>query len=84
VHDGHSHSTSCGECASFVAPFPGGTGLESWGYCRIQHATPPAKRQIEALAAAYRSGNREALRCNHLGIFRTEPDDACDFFKQAV
>ncbi len=79
MHDSHVHG-SCGECTSFVAVFPEGSRLDDWGFCREQSA-PPSPPDLDALRDRALAGDRASLRQNPLGIYRTSPDDACDFFK---
>jgi len=80
VHDTHFHS--CGDCESFVSAFPVGGGPDDWGYCRSQRPEPPPAPTMAALEQAYRSGDRAALRRNEVGLYRTEPEDACDLFRE--
>lgn len=78
MHDTLVHGT-CSDCARFVAVFPGDTKFDGWGYCQVQNEAPPA----DVVARLYQSalaGDRAPLRENLLGIYRMEPDDACDFF----
>ncbi|MCL4230399.1 MAG: hypothetical protein KJ053_02355 [Dehalococcoidia bacterium] len=79
MHDSPVHG-SCDECASFVAVFPKGTPHQEWGYCRTQQPAPPAT-ELAPLIEAFLAGDRAPLRQNNLGVFRTEEDDACDFFE---
>lgn len=79
MHDTHVHG-SCGECASFVGVFPPSTRYDEWGYCREQR-NPPPPRDLAPLVEAFLSGDRAPLRRNPLGVYRTEPDDACEFFR---
>ncbi|GAB4323521.1 MAG: hypothetical protein Kow0010_04890 [Dehalococcoidia bacterium] len=79
MHDGHPHA-SCGDCVSFVAVFPDIPGLHDWGYCREQQPNLPAQ-QLAELRQACLAGDRRALRANTAGIYRTEEDDCCDFFR---
>jgi hypothetical protein len=37
---------------------------------------------MAAIEQAYRSGDRAALRRNEVGLYRTEPEDACDLFRE--
>ena len=81
MHDGHVHG-SCGDCAGFVPAFPARTGLDAWGYCRDQAPTPPPPAALAAFHEAFRAGDWTPLRQNQVGLFRTEPDDACDFYRE--
>lgn len=81
MHDGHVHG-SCGDCAGFVPAFPAKIGLDDWGYCRDQTASPPPVAALAAIRHAFHAGDRALLRQNQLGIYRTEPDDACDFYRE--
>lgn len=79
MHDGHVHG-SCGDCASFVPAFPAKRDLADWGFCREQDAPPPPAALV-VLHEAYRAGDRGLLQHNQLGLYRTAPDDGCDFFR---
>ncbi len=79
MHDSHVHG-SCDECSRFVPVFPAGSPHQEWGYCRTQQSAPPAAG-LAPLIEAYLAGDRAPLRSNNLGVFRTEEDDACDFFE---
>jgi hypothetical protein len=81
MHDGHVHG-SCGDCAGFVPAFPAKAGLDGWGYCHDQAATPPPPAALTALHDAFRDGDRTPLRQNQFGLYRSEPDDACDFYRE--
>lgn len=81
MHDGHVHG-SCTECDRFVPAFPTSRALEAWGYCLDQQTTPPADAALSAIEAAFAGGDRRPLAMNTLGLFRTEEDDACDFFRE--
>jgi hypothetical protein len=83
MHDGHVHG-SCGDCAGFVPAFPPKAGLDEWGYCRDQVPVPPPGTALTRIHDAFRAGDRAPLRQNQLGLFRTEPDDACDFFRERL
>lgn len=82
MHDTHIHN--CSDCESFVSAFPMGGGLDDWGYCRSQRKEPPPAPTMAALEQAYRDGDRDALRRNEVGLYRTEPEDACDLFRERV
>ncbi len=79
MHDSHIHG-SCGECASFVAVFSVESGCDDWGYC-VEQTRPPPAADVARLNSTILAGDRMSLRQNQLGLFRTEPDDACDFFR---
>lgn len=79
MHDSHVHG-SCDECSNFVTLFPVGGRHSEWGYCSSQQPAPPAA-EVNPLLEAFLAGNRAPLRQNTLGIYRSEPDDACDFFE---
>jgi len=77
MHDSHVHG-SCAECSSFVTVFPPETAFGDWGYCRQQTADPPIQAVASLQSAVLVTGSAP-LRQNQLGVYRTEPDDACDF-----
>lgn len=79
MHDSHVHG-SCAECASFVTLFPPESAFGDWGYCRQQTSEPPGVA-VESLHSAVAAWGRAALRENQIGLYRTEPDDACDFLQ---
>lgn len=81
MHDGHVHG-SCYDCDRFVPAFPVSRGLDDWGFCLEQQPAPPPPASLAALEEAYRQGDRRTLATNALGVFRSEPDDACDFFRE--
>jgi len=81
MHDSHVHG-SCGECASFVAVFPDESGCDGWGYC-LEQNEPPPDADLAQLHSTILAGDRASLRQNQLGLFRWEPDDACDFFRHS-
>jgi hypothetical protein len=70
---------TCNDCSKFVAVFPADEKFADWGYCEAQNEAPPAA-EVARLRASAIAGDRAPLRENLLGIFRMEPDDACDFF----
>jgi hypothetical protein len=79
MHDSVVHG-SCDECTSFVAVFPPQTGCDDWGYC-VEQTEPPTAADVAPLYSTILAGDRAPLRQNQLGLYRTEPDDACDFFR---
>lgn len=80
MHDGHVHG-SCGDCERFVPAFPTSRSLDAWGFCLEQQPQPPPSSSLSAIEEAYQQGDRAPLATNSLGLFRSEPDDACDFFR---
>lgn len=78
MHDSVVHG-SCDECNSFVPVFPPASGCDDWGYC-VEQTTPPPAEDIAPLYSNILAGDRAPLRQNKLGLYRTGPDDACDFF----
>lgn len=79
LHDGHVHG-SCSDCASFVTVFPRESAFGSWGYC-VEQSAEPAPEAVSSLRAAVLERGTSPFRDNDIGVFRSEEDDACDFWK---
>jgi len=79
MHDSHVHG-SCGDCDRFVTPFPTERAFSDWGYCAEQNQAPDTVGMAH-LHSSVLAGDRAALRQNDFGLYRSEPEDACDFFR---
>lgn len=86
MHD-VDHAT-CAECRFFVLAYPAEQEhrrLRGWGACTRegQETLPPAPA-LGRLRAAVLDGDRHALRRNTVGLYRSEPEDGCEFFEEPV
>ncbi len=86
-HDGHV-AVSCADCRSFVLAYPGEQDeprLGGWGYCRRPGGAerPPAE-VIAELRVAVLGADGQAMRRNRAGLYRSEPEDGCEYFEELV
>lgn len=86
-HDGHV-AVSCAHCRSFVLAYPGDqheTRLRGWGYCRRPGgAEPPPAEVIVELRTAVLGADARALLRNRAALYRSDPEDGCEYFREAV
>ena len=79
---------SCSACRFFGSAYPDdqdNVRLRGWGACLRpgQGEMPPAALLAELRAAAL-GPDRHALRTNAVGLYRSEPGDACEYFEERV
>ena len=79
---------TCAECQFFGLAYPGEQdtrSLRGWGICVRpgQGGLPPADVLAE-LRRAVLDGDRAAIRNNPVGLYRSEPEDGCEFFEEIV
>ncbi len=86
-HDGHV-AVSCAGCRLFVLAYPveqDNARLRGWGYCRRRGGgDPPPAGVIAELRAAVLGADGRALRRNRAGLYRSEPEDGCEYFEELV
>lgn len=86
-HDGHV-AIACGDCRFFAHAYPAeqdSARLRGWGYCRRPGgADPPPAEVIAGLRAAVLGADGRALRRNRAGLYRSEPEDGCEYFEEFV
>lgn len=79
---------ACADCRFFVLAYPEEQEerrLRGWGACTRpgQGEFPPAT-DVVALHDSVLNGDRHAIRRNSVGLYRSEPGDACDYFEEVV
>lgn len=79
---------SCADCRFFSLAYVDAQDdrrLRGWGGCtRAGQATLPAAGVSAALRTAVLDGDRQALRRNVAGLYRSEPGDGCEQFEEIV
>lgn len=84
-HDGHV-AVACDDCRHFTVAYPQDqdtASLRGWGYCaRPAAGVVPGARALSVLRGAVLDGDRNALRRNSAGLYRSDPEDGCEFFEQ--
>jgi hypothetical protein len=86
VHD--VEHGSCADCRFFRFAYPEHQAerrLRGWGACERpgQGAFPAAADRL-LLRDAVLTGDRQAIRRNAIGLYRSEPGDACDYLEEVV
>ncbi len=80
--------TSCADCRFFTLAYPDAQGdrrLRDWGGCtRAGQATLPPADVSAGLRRAVLDGDRQALRRNVAGLYRSEPGDGCEQFEEVI
>lgn len=79
---------SCADCRFFDLAYPDEQEerrLHGWGACTRpgQGELPPAV-DLLALRDTVLNGDRRAIRRNAIGVYRSEPGDACDYLEEVV
>jgi hypothetical protein len=75
---------ACADCRFFASAYPEDqedVRLRGWGYCsRSGGGEQPRAATMVGLRAAVLNGDRHALRRNWVGLYRSEPEDGCEYF----
>jgi hypothetical protein len=86
VHD--VEQASCAGCRFFGLAFPQDQEkrqLRGWGTCtRPGQGALPAAGVLASLGAAMLSDSRLARRENPFGLYRSEPEDGCEYFEETM
>jgi len=87
VHDSHI-DVSCSECEHFALAYAdeqADVRLRGWGSCRRPGSgILPDPEVVEKLRVRVQGDEPNALRSNTVGLYRSEPEDGCEFFSDIV
>lgn len=79
---------TCAECRFFGLAYPedqDNRRLRDWGGCtRPGQSGLPQAVLLDGLRVRILDGDRRALRRNIVGLYRSEPEDGCEFFEEVV
>ncbi len=79
---------ACADCRFFRLAYPDEQEegrLRGWGACaRPGQGEFPPVAELLALHEVVLNGDRHAIRRNTVGLYRSEPGDACDYFEEVV